>query len=159
MVRKLIAVAAWAITASAAQAYTLKQRSYRSPDGSVAFACVTAPFKGTITFIPSQRFPSEIAAIIVPASNYRAFLHQLYPTAWYAAATADYLNGGAYTPAVRQFEKAVRRVPEVMFMAEGDRYGNYEQPHQPIDRETLVDSYEQIAAAISNCDLRNANGR
>lgn len=148
-----LALAALAMTASAAQAYTLKQRSYRAPDGSVAFACVTAPFEGTIAFVSSERFPSGIAAIVVPASNYPALLRRRYPAPWYAAAVND-AAGGIYTPALRQFERETRKEPTVMFQAEGDRYGNYDRPHLPLDGGTLEATFRQVEAAISNCRLR-----
>lgn len=151
--RGLVGIAALAIVAGAAQAYTLKQRSYRAYDGSVAFACVTAPFEGTIAFVPSERFPTGIAAIVVPASNYWAFLRGRYPTPWYEAAVND-IAGGIYTPAVRQFERETRKEATVMFQAEGDEYGNYDRPHLPLDAATLERVQDRVTSAISNCRLR-----
>jgi len=154
VVRGSVSVAALAIIAGTAQAYTLKQRSYRAYDGSVAFACVTAPFEGTVTFVASERFQSGIAALVVPASNYPAFLRRRYPTPWYAAADTDLASGNGSTPAARLFDRETRKVPTVMFQAEGDRYGNFDQPHVPIDGDTLQQNYAAVEAAITNCRLR-----
>lgn len=152
--RRSIGIAAQALVAGAAQAYTLKQRSYRAHDGSVAFACVTAPFEGTITFVASERFPSGIAALVVPASNYPAFLRRRYPTPWYAAADTDLTSGNGFTRAARLFDRETHKVPTVMFQAEADRYGNFDQPHVPIDGPTLQENYAAAEAAITNCRLR-----
>lgn len=148
-----VAVACATLMASASNAYTLKQRSYRAPDGSVGSACVTAPFEGAIAFVGSDRFDTGVTAIVVPASNYWAFLNRRYPAEWYAAASHDAASG-IYTPAVRQFERATEKVPTVMFMAAGDTYGNFERPHLPLDETTLIETYSDVRAAISNCRLR-----
>lgn len=151
--RTVTTILALALLAGTASAYTLKQKSFRGSDGRVQFACVTKPFAGAIAFVPSTRFRSGTAAIVIPEGNYSAVQRRRYPTAWYAAAVIDLANG-LYTPAVRQFERETGKAPTVMFQAEGDRYGNYDRPHLPLDDATLEAASMAIDGAVSNCRLR-----
>lgn len=142
------------LIATTASAYTLKQRSYRGPDGKTIFACVTKPFDGAIAFVSDDRFASGVTALVVPASNYPAVIRYRYPTTWYEAAITDIAGGAFYTPAARQFARETGKIPTVMFQAESDGYGNFDRPHLPIDPETMDRHHERIEAAVTNCRLR-----
>ena len=143
-----------AVTSSAsAQHYAMKMRSFTGPDGSVAFACISLPFAGAAAFVPSERYRSGIAVIVVPESSYRAFLSRRYPSVWYGAAAAEVAAGRSFTPASRAFYEATRKEASVPFEAEGSSFGSISSPRLPVAGDHDEASLLQVDAAIGNCRL------
>lgn len=144
---------------AAAQHYTMRQRSFTSPDGKVAFSCITQPFVGVAAFVPSDRYRSGIAVIVVPQNGYRAFLARRYPSVWYGAAAADLAAGRTFTPAWRAFTDATRRDVTVPFEAEGTYFGGIGAQRLPVATDHDEADLAQVDAAIGNCDLSNRERR
>lgn len=142
-----------------AQQYLMRMQSFTGSDGAVAFACISQPFVGAAAYVPSRRYPSGIAVIVVPEASYHAFLNRRYPSVWYAAAAADLAAGRAFTPAWRMFRDATARAATVPFEAEGARFGGIGSPRLPVAGDHDEADLAQVDAAIGNCDIQQGGRR